>query len=141
MQIATSKNSMKISNRPYIVVENIRPTPFEPEMFEIMNYGTTPSFHTKIFYSVAEGGDDFTPNRTYQDSIITQSVIGLTDHPRGVSLVREIGYPEQYQNQAIFCYGEVAYVDIFNDKHGYRFCFQTTDGYNWKKYKNYNYAF
>ena len=129
-----SEKSVRVSNRPYLVVDKIN---YSNE-FLIANYGKTPSFKTKIFYDTKiDSSENFVPPEVYKDSIVTYSTIGPTSGIWIEMPTKPIVHPNF--NNFVYCYGKIVYSDIFDDWHGYKFCF-SSDG-SWQKYKEHNYQF
>jgi len=134
-QNTISEHSMKVSNRPYLVIDRIN----SHNEFLIDNYGKTPSFKTKIFYDMAiDSSNDFVPLEVYRDSIVIFSTIG-TILQKSIEMPN-VAVNNPRANNFAYCYGKIIYSDIFDDWHGYRFCFRPEYG-AWQKYKEYNYQF
>lgn len=142
-QSEISKQSMKISNRPYIIVQGTETRVWitYPPMFSdsvdnvqtdviFKNVGQTPSFKTKItaainlypknFTNTPDYGD--TPKESVELSIskdLTYKYTAESFRPFYEEEIRKVLAGELF----FYLYGQVDYRDIFGDKHRTKFCF------------------
>lgn len=146
-QSSIAEQSMKYANRPYIIVDGIRQNTNDRYSFEISNFGSTPSYYTKIYYEIFTDDTSFTPPNEYAMVIDNVSVIGGNTNRRQVRIkVGNMFRPDtleklEARNEYVFCAGKIEYQDIFKDKHSYYFCFKKSTDPGFSKFRDYNYPF
>lgn len=143
-QTEVAEKSMKISNRPYIIVEGIQayvmntwddqhPHSFEDVRTDVIikNVGQTPSYKTRFKSAVNIYGNEFPDDPEYDNLIMNIPGIIMakgTDWKFETKNFREFSAEEIIQvinrNLFIYVYGEITYYDIFDDEHLIKFCFR-----------------
>lgn len=135
--IALAEKSMRISNRPYMIVNGVPPVSFEnwnkiTVTIKIKNFGKTPAMRTRILAQINCFPSNFVENFPLQESIDTvkTSVDIGTEMPIHIELKnhKEFTQDEILQLNSkrifLFAYGIIEYTDIFNDSLRTRFNFK-----------------
>jgi hypothetical protein len=153
-----SVDSKKISNRPYVVVEDIRYSGmpslergnsvdnFEVEVL-VKNVGQTPAYNTVIKSTMNIYGSNFTIAPEFNKESETGKVLVNGSEyyfrvnnirPFSIEKINEVNDKKSF----IYVYGIISYSDIFHDYHVTKFCFRMDflgfDGF--KFFKTFNSA-
>ncbi len=142
-----AEQSMKYAIRPYVVLSGIKAHSNNRWRFSVSNFGMSPSYHTKIYYGTFISDSSFVPPSSFSKINDLVPVIGA--NTRGALTKADIAHVFHYdtlqvlekKNKFSFVAGKVEYIDIFNEKHGYFFCFIKTTDPGVYKFKDYNYAY
>ncbi|MDZ7725712.1 MAG: hypothetical protein U5R06_23520 [candidate division KSB1 bacterium] len=141
------EESMKYTNRPYLVLNGIEKSTNHDYMFSISNFGNTPSYFTKIHYDTFIRDSSFIPPDNFSmTNTLVPTIGGKKERLFTPVKVNNLFNPDTLQilesnNKFVFVAGKIEYMDIFNDKHGYYFCHLKSTDKGSYKFKDYNYAY